>query len=289
MNLKQALPFVLLAILFANCEKNSKSLIHYPQPLPQDRPFIFLKDLVSKEDLDFNTTFSPDGKTFYFSRSVNRKYHIMETSWNDNSWSEPIISPLFDTTYSNTDPFFDAEGSLYFISNRPSTISDQTDDYDIYKMEKGASGLLPAKPITEINSDSIEYYVSVAKNGNIYFASYISGNLDLYKSVKVGSTYEKPILLRELNSESEDHDAFIAPDESYIIFASTRKGGLGEADLYFSKNEDGQWTTPVNLGNNINTATYDYCPYITPDNEFFFYSSDFDVKWIGTDFLKKYQ
>ncbi|WP_170283951.1 TolB family protein [Flagellimonas olearia] len=239
--------------------------------------------------MDFNALFSPDGKTFYFSRSVKKKYLIMETSWNGGSWSEPKISSLFDTIYSNTDPFFDQDGSLYFISNRPRTTNDTIDDYDIYKMENGKSGLRPARPIVEINSDSIEYYVSVAKNGNIYFASYINGNLDLYKSEKVGATYEKPVFLNALNSEFEEHDPYIAPDESYIIFTSTRKGGFGEADLYFSKNNDGHWTAPINLGKDINTATYDYCPYITPDSKFFFYSSELDVKWMSTDFLKKYR
>lgn len=140
-----------------------------------------------------------------------------------------------------------------------------------------------------MNSDSTEYYVSVAASGNIYFASYREGQLDLFVSKKKNGGYETPVNLGPVvNSPGNEHDPLIAPDESFLIFNSDRPGGFGEADLYISRSKDGKWQTPVNMGRGINTGTYEYCPYLTPDGKYLFYSSESEVKWISSSILKNF-
>ncbi|HZY80090.1 MAG TPA: hypothetical protein VFE50_11240 [Cyclobacteriaceae bacterium] len=280
------LAFLLLILAIAGCSQvtdKSRSTFsaNYPSPLPIEQSLTFLPGVVSDSVLNFNAAFSPDGNTFYFSRSKNRKYIIYETHFEGNKWNNAQPSSLFDTLYSNTDPFITNDGSIYFISSRPKDASDTIDDYDIYKLPKGASGYEKPVNLSDVNSDSTEYYVSLSENGNIYFASYRSGNLDLYYSkANNPNGYSKPEILTALNSTADEHDPFIAADESYIVFTSSRPGGFGEADLYISRKVDGNWQQPVNMGDKINNASYDYCPYVTPDGKFFFYSSDNDVKWV---------
>src|SRR5689334_13337647 len=97
-------------LFITNCKENHPpASIAYPQPAPDSAPLVFLPGIVSNDTLDFNSTFSVDGNTFYFSRSHNRKYVIFETTYKDNKWQPPVISPLFDTLYSNTDPFIAPE------------------------------------------------------------------------------------------------------------------------------------------------------------------------------------
>ena len=267
--------------------KNTPS-IAYPEPVPDSIAKIFLPGIVSKDGLDFNATFSPDGKTFYFSRSHNGKYLIYESSFTDNQWQEAIISPLFDTLYSNADPFVAPDNALYFISNRPANKTDTTKDYDIYKMSTQANGYSAPEYLVGVNSDSTEYYVSVAKSGNIYFSSYRNANLDLYMSKKVANGYEEPVNLGAvINSVFDEHDPLIAPDESFLVYTSTRSDGFGEADLYITHKKNGQWNNPQNMGIDINTKAYEYCPYLSPDGHYFFYSSEHEVKWIGSDILKE--
>ncbi|MCF6405492.1 hypothetical protein L3C95_21490 [Chitinophaga filiformis] len=282
-----AIPFIY------SCSSNrnsTKDVVHipYPLPIPDSMPAVFLPGLVSKDGLDFNAAFSPDGKTFYFSRSRNRKYVIYECSYSGGKWQEPIICKLFDTLYSNTDPFFAADGALYYISNRPVVPTDTTDDYNIYCMSGQENSYAPPRYLPAVNSDSTEYYVSVARSGNIYFASYREGNLDLFMSNKSDTGYEKPVNLGAVvNSADDEHDPLIAPDESFLVFTSGRPGGLGEADLYITHKINGQWQQPVNMGSNINTKTYDYCPNLSPDGKYFFYSSEFEIKWVNSGILKK--
>jgi Tol biopolymer transport system component len=287
--------FVILLCVFAsttNCadtKQQSKNIsIAYPVPRPDTTMQVFLPGIVSKEGLDFNSAFSSDGKTFYFARSARRKYIILETTFDGKQWTEPIPSKLFDTLYSNADPFITKDGSIYFISNRPKNNTDTTDDYDIYRMTRQGRTWLAPQNLEQVNSDSTEYYVSVSDNGNIYFASYRGENLDLYMSKKNDAGYEVPVNLGPIiNSPSDEHDPLIAPDESYIIFTSGRPGGFGEADLYMAYQKDGKWQQPKNMGEKINTKTYEYCPYLSPDGKYFFYSSESDVKWIGMEVVRE--
>lgn len=277
-----------IALHFSCKNDNTPAGIAYPQPAPDTIPQVFLPGLVSNDTLDFNSTFSADGKTFYFSRSHNRKYVIFATTYKDNKWQEPVISPLFDTLYSNTDPFIAPDSALYFISNRPKDKSDTSADYDIYRLAKQTDGYDVAEYLTGVNSDSTEYYVSVSRAGNVYFSSYRDGNLDLYMSRKTPNGYEKSVNLGPIiNSTYDEHDPLIAPDESFLVFPSDRPGGLGEADLYISHKVNGQWQRPAAMGYGINTKRYEYCPYLTPDGKYFFFSSEFQVKWIGSEVLKR--
>jgi len=244
---------------------------------------------VSKEGLDFNAAFSRDGKTFYFCRSIKGKYIIMESVFDGTNWSVPQSSLLFDTVYSNADPFFTPDGTIYFISSRPKNSSDTTDDFDIYRMRQEQGHWSGPEYLPEVNSDSTEYYVSLSASGNMYFASDRETNLDIFVSEFKNGNFTVPVNLGSVvNSDAGEHDPFIAPDESFLIFNSDRPGGYGEADLYISRRDGDEWQAPKNMGRPINTATYEYCSNMSPDGKFFFYSSEFDVKWIDATALERY-
>ena len=70
----------------------------------------------------------------------------------------------------------------------------------------------------------------------------------------------------------------ISPDETFIVFASAKKGGYGANDLYISfRRRDGTWSKGFNLGPKVNTAGEELGPRISPDGKFlFFYRRD---KW----------
>ena len=54
-------------------------------------------------------------------------------------------------------------------------------------------------------------------------------------------------------------------------------------ELWLNKNK--KWMQAVNLGSTFNTKLYEYCPYISPDLKYFFFSSESDVKWIDYHYL----
>jgi outer membrane protein OmpA-like peptidoglycan-associated protein len=48
-----------------------------------------------------------------------------------------------------------------------------------------------------------------------------------------------------------------------LLFSSDMPGGLGATDIYMSVRKSGKWTTPVNLGSEVNTSGKDEFPFIT--------------------------
>ncbi len=71
-----------------NCNGTMTTGIAYPQPLPDTIPAAFLPGVVSTDSLDFNAAFSPDGKSFYFTRSIQKRSVIYVTHYIDGRWTE---------------------------------------------------------------------------------------------------------------------------------------------------------------------------------------------------------
>jgi protein-tyrosine-phosphatase len=253
----------------------------------------FLPNIVSTDSLDFGSAFSPNGKSFYFARSENKKSKIYVTTFMNGKWSLPVSLPFNDSNFSTADPAFSKDGKLYFISNRPSNKSDSLFDYNIWFVNPLSNGKWTAPVIEKnINSDSDEFYISFSQNGNLYFSSARKGGFgeeDIYVSKLVESQYSAPVNLgSQINSDKSEYDPCISFDETIIIFASSgRADAFGKADLYASKlSESRNWQNTINLGKVFNTPSREYCPYFSPDLKYFFYSSEGDIKWVDIGVLK---
>jgi Tol biopolymer transport system component len=293
------LTLIVICGMYTSCDtkhvdNQTSSMIPYPQPFPDTTATIFLPHVVSDEGLDFNSAFSPDGKSFYFTRSKNRQWDIYVTTHDGKNWSEPKLAPFSHSKFSEADPTFSPDGKLYFISNRPKQVTDTLSDFDIWFIE-----LMPNQQWTEpknfaqLNSDSSEYYISFAANGNAYFGSSRPGGFgaeDIYVCRFINGEYTIPENLGStINTKESEHDPCIWPSEEYLVFKSENQtDNYGEADLYCSKyNSNKKWTKSVNLGDGFNTKTYEYCPYLTADSKYFFFSSESDIKWIDAKFVEK--
>jgi hypothetical protein len=285
---------IAIAILPVQCVREGRyyASISYPHPLPDSVAIPFLPGIVCSDSLDFNAVFSLDGKSFYFSRSSKGKWMIYVTHLNEGKWSKPVLASFNEMEYSQADPFIADDGTLYYISNRPRHIGDTIPDFDIWfiRLQGDGSWTKPENP-QGVNSDSTEYYVSRSANGNLYFASDRPGTMgshDIYVSRYANGVYSTPENLGPaINSEQMEHDPMISPDEQFLIFTSVdRADSYGEGDLYYSlRNGDGTWSSAKNMGDKFNTNTYEYCTYLTPDKQYLFYSTNYDIKWISTRHL----
>ena len=65
----------------------------------------------------------------------------------------------------------------------------------------------------------------------------------------------------------------LTKDGKTLYFSSDMPGSIGEADIFRSDLVNGQWSTPVNLGAEINTSLDELFPYISSDNVLYFASA----------------
>ena len=91
----------------------------------------------------------------------------------------------------------------------------------------------------------------------------------------------------ELGTGPVSVDPFISPDETYLVFCSTKPGGYGQDDLYISfRGGDGAWQEPMNLGMSINSSGSENRPHVTLDGQYLFYTSNRagqrDIYWVST-------
>lgn len=80
--------------------------------------------------------------------------------------------------------------------------------------------------------------------------------------------------LINLNNSNQIHP-FVTADGNTMYFASDREGGQGGYDIWVTqKGKDGSWQKPTNAGKRINTPRDEYSPYLHPDYESFYFSSN---------------
>ncbi len=77
-----------------------------------------------------------------------------------------------------------------------------------------------------------------------------------------------------VNSKGYDFNAFVDPDEKFILFSSyKRNDDLGGGDLYFSLHKDSGWLPAKHFGMEINSSALDYSPFVSADKQYFFFTS----------------
>lgn len=246
-------------------------------------PTLFGIGIFSTEHYDLTPAFAPDGKTAYFTISTpayGKLHTILVSEFRNGKWNTPEIAP-FSGQWSDADPFVSPDGQkIYFISNRPGGRAASRRDYDIYVVEKNGDKWGEPKNLGEpINSEANELYVTTTKDGTIYFVTARpdgKGQGDIYRSKLIDGRYREAENLGDaVNSPTHDTTPYISPDESYLIFASgNRTDGLGDIDLYVSYHQNNEWTKAQNLGAKINSKDRDYCPLVSPDGKYLFFSSD---------------
>lgn len=265
------------------------------QQPPGKTPKMFAPNFISTEEEEFGSVFNSAGTEFFFAVNVNGKSEIRFSSLAANQWTTPVTL-LSHERYGYNDPFLSPEEDrLYFISDRALDGFGESKDIDIWFMNRTATGW--SEPINagqNINTPGNEYYISFTQEGNLYFSS--NGlapeaedrtDYDIYSAAYIDSEFDKPVNLGEaINTVSYEADVFVSPDESYVVFCSTRDQGVGQGDLYVSfKEADGNWTPAINLGKEVNTANYEYCPYVSPDGKYLFFTSNQDIYWVSTEVL----
>jgi len=204
---------------------------------------------LSTKENDAINSVSADGNTLVLFGSYKGfigggdNFYVTRTS---NGWSEikPFPKPV-NSVYWDCDGFLSADGKAFFFT------SDR----------KGGVG-------------------EFVRGGKFYHGEY-DGNTDIWVSVKTDSLWGTPINLGSIiNTPFAERSPFLHPDGKTLYFSSDGHSGLGSLDVFksvrLSDTSWTQWSEPVNLGKEINTAGYDVAYKITTDGKYAYFSSDRD-------------
>lgn len=222
--------------------------------------------------------------------------NIEFTNNSETNSTEIIFENLGVNINSSNDEYFPSITSdnqyLYF------TVKETNNRYateDIYFSEfKNGSWSRKKRVSATINTQNNEGAHCISSNGKYLLFSSDNhkyenlGRFDIFISKKVGENWKVPTNLgRNINSSVWDSQPVLSADSKTIYFVSSRKGGLGGSDIYYSTiDETGRFGEAKNIGTTINTPFDEQRPYLHPDGRTLYFSSAGHPGLGGNDFFK---
>ena len=286
--MKNLLLFILLSLV-QNCF--SQNEMYFGQESPGKEAQIFAPGIISVNTrFDQQSTYTPDGAEFCFSvtNSAWNSSRIWYTKFENGEWSKPKAAPFINSQ--GCDPFFSPDGNYLFYL--------RFEDVGVlYRFENVDGEWKNATRLDSSITSEPSCSLSSTNNGTLYFCSdqpEANGGTGIYKSVLENGEYHSIEKVASPINDYVDTEPFIAPDESYLIFSSSKRpGGCGQDDLYISFNTETGWTEPINLGQDINSNELEFTPYVSPDNQYLFFTrrkawgttSPSNVYWADASFI----
>lgn len=267
----------LLNSLFAqNCNP-------YPGTLfPDTKPLVFAKGIVSTSEHEFGCSFSPDGKSFYFTRAYGhfKKKQILVTEFDGKSWSKPknALPSFMGETY---EPHVSNDGKRLYFMGMKFIENEETPLMDLFYAEKAGNEWKNithlGKPFNPRNC----MFVSTTINNTIYTTNRSGEGPDIvfatYKN-KSYSKFKNPGM--SINTEKPELYPFIAPDESYLLF--NRITNEGKRLFVCFKGKDNNWSDAIKVPLGMESG----CPMVSPDGCFFFFCGGKkflnDIYWVSS-------
>ena len=199
----------------------------------------------------------------------------------DNTWGEPVsISQNINTPGHEASIGLSVDGQELFIYEDESNMVNEKDGNIYYSKMDGDIWRKPVKLGPTINTKFNENHASISADGTeLYFTSDRPGGfggMDIYLSKKLptGNWGEAQNLGPIINTAEDEIGPFIHPDGVTIFFSSKAHNCMGGFDIFFSsKNEEGTWDEPTNIGYPINTPSDDVFYMPTPDGRRAYYAS----------------
>lgn len=287
---KSNIVFLIIILGFSSCKDVQKSPeIQYSKEVVSN-PIPFAEEIIStKDNSEFELTFSTDGLKVYFSRRPpDGKQMIYVSDFTQGNWSTPKLAE-FSSSRDET-PFITPNGKFFFFGSEraiPNKPNKGNFDMNIWVMEKTDKGWSEPKPLPEpINEVQIEGEEWPSSNNNLffttdnetfYFTTMKRGTkaINLYETKFNGKDFSKPKRIDGIfeNEKYWVYSAVISPDGKFLVFNSfDAPGGEGGEDIFVSQITENGWSKAKSIGQMVNTKNEESSPRFSRDGKYFFFS-----------------
>ncbi len=284
------MPKISIIVFFIAINVYAQSNLYLSQIPPGIVPIRFASGIVTGY-VHGMVAISPKGDEIYWvvNPSIER---IVYSKLENGKWTEPALADFVKDylTKNNGGLTFSPDGEkLFFYSDR----TGGKGSFDAWYVERNATGwgnpINVGEPYNTIGMDNAPLFTN---KGNAYHLGYTDNWQPLPLCYKYSNgKFSDPTPMDIISEYSPWWSIYVSPDEDYLIFA----GGGDNADLYIRfKNIEGQWGTPINMGDKINTNEWERFPVVSPDGKYLFFtrggSTISNLFWVSTaviDSIKK--
>lgn len=209
------------------------------------------------------------------------------------------LGPNVNGKYADYYPFVTKDQStLYYTTRREECMGSLrtmagyfSSDVFVSKVQKGE--WQKAKTIMgPVNTGEDDEVVGLSHSGKemvLYVGNAEYGSALMHSEMQKNKSWAKPVFFNEpVNTGlAQEREGSYSDDGNTLFFVSSRKKGLGEADIYFTKKlPNGEWGIPQNAGPNINTPYNEGFPLISADGKVLSFSSQGHTGMGGFDIFK---
>jgi len=196
------------------------------------------------------------------------------------------LGDSINTDVSEYFPTLTIDGNTLIFTRRVNHVNE-----DFYESQKGKGAWSKAISLPgNINTNNNEGAQNISQDGQWLLFTGCNfpdghGSCDLYISYLTADGWSTPENLGDsINSEFWESSPSLSPDKKDLYFSSKQPDGYGGSDLYVSHRLlNGHWSIPENLGPTINTIGNEAAPFIHPDNQTLYFTSDGHPGYGGDD------
>lgn len=191
-----------------------------------------------------------------------------------------LLGPGVNTASDEYFPMLTADGQTLIFTRRDG------EDENFYQSQRKTGATEDwekAEPIEGVNTPMNEGAQAISPDGSwLVFTACdrrndgSQGSCDLYWSQKKAEGWTPPVPFSQvINSPAWESQPTISADGKTIIFSSNRSGAKGGRDLWETHRlPGGKWSAPANLGDTLNTPESEAFPFLHPDGQTLYFTSD---------------
>ena len=225
---------------------------------------------------------SPDASTIVFGRHDDNwsNHVILAMEQTETGWSEAAPLPFSGTFNDRGARYYPALNVMLISSNRPLPGETEAGDFNLWVVAFDGEEWLDPEPFMAANSDAEDFHGSVSASGTIYFSSNREGGQgrsDIFRASLGSMGYEVEPVDGPVNTMHSEADVWVDPGERYLIFSRTDDPeGYGGDDLWISFAGSDGWSSPVNLGEAVNSSDYEYGAWVSRDGTTLYFTTHRD-------------
>ena len=254
----------------------------HDRPTPADAQ-LFAPGVISTRDYERDGTFSPDGKTFYFTKRTIWPYFsaICVSHFRNGRWTEPDVAS-FSGQYADGMPFISVDGlRLYFASRRPINGAPSS-AYNIWVVDRRSDGWSDPRALAEpVNGHGSVVAPVETRDGSLYFVQ--GDQPHVFVARRRGDGWDAPVPAGDANAQgSVEQFAYVDPDERFMIVSvigrsdalNTAEAIYQHADLYVRERNGADWSPLRHLDARINSGADEGSPFVSPDGRYLYFTSE---------------
>lgn len=223
---------------------------------------------------------SPDGDTLYFTDNSTDKEQIYSSTKQVQKWNTPVLENNLNEN--DTFNYIEYVGNDFILrGGNPYNKGTGECGFSIYKLRDGkyeSEGQLKIAAFANYDETAD---ATMTYDGKILIlgleSDFTQGGLDLYFANKKedGTFGMLQNMGKAINSANHESLPQLLSDSKTLLFVSNGFSSYGNYDIYVSHRLDDtwkNWSEPVNLGNKVNSDSFEGGPYYDETTEILYFT-----------------